>query len=128
MPRTPHSRRRPWRAVAAAAAALALTGAATAAGVAATAATGAAHGARRSRTSTWPARTAWAPRATPTSKVWFTVADGVLSDVYYPTIDNTNVETLQYVVTDGTHLHRPPDPRHDLHGEVPRPLRNRLPR
>ena len=36
-----------------------------------------------------------------TSKVWYTVADGVLSDVYYPTIDNTNVETLQYVVTDG---------------------------
>ena len=37
-----------------------------------------------------------------TSKVWFTVADGVLSDVYYPTIDNTNVETLQFVVTDGS--------------------------
>ncbi len=37
-----------------------------------------------------------------TSKVWFTVADGVLSDVYFPTNDNTNVETLQYVVTDGS--------------------------
>src|SRR3954465_12610725 len=36
-----------------------------------------------------------------TSKVWYTVADGVLSDVYFPTNDNTNVETLQYVVTDG---------------------------
>ena len=36
-----------------------------------------------------------------TSKVWYTVAGGVLSDVYYPTIDNTNVETLSYVVTDG---------------------------
>jgi glucoamylase len=36
-----------------------------------------------------------------TSKVWYTVAGGVLSDVYYPTIDNTNVETLRYVVTDG---------------------------
>src|SRR4051794_143711 len=35
------------------------------------------------------------------SKVWYTVADGVLSDVYFPTNDNTNVETLQYVVTDG---------------------------
>ena len=35
------------------------------------------------------------------SKVWYTVANGALSDVYYPTIDNTNVETLQYVVTDG---------------------------
>ena len=37
-----------------------------------------------------------------TSKVWYTVAGGVLSDVYYPTIDNTNVETLQYMVTDGS--------------------------
>ena len=35
------------------------------------------------------------------SKVWYTVADGVLSDVYEPTIDNTNVATLQYIVTDG---------------------------
>ncbi|SEF78393.1 glucoamylase [Nonomuraea solani] len=36
-----------------------------------------------------------------TSKVWYTVAGGVLSDVYEPTIDNTNVETMQFVVTDG---------------------------
>src|SRR4029077_16339859 len=36
------------------------------------------------------------------SKGWYTVADGVLSDVYYPTVDNTNVETLQYIVTDGS--------------------------
>src|SRR5918912_214312 len=36
------------------------------------------------------------------SRLWFTVADGVLSDVYYPTNDNTNVETLQYIVTDGS--------------------------
>ena len=36
-----------------------------------------------------------------TSKIWYTVADGVLSDVYAPTIDTTNVETMQYVVTDG---------------------------
>ena len=39
-----------------------------------------------------------------TSKVWFTVANGVLSDVYFPTNDNTNVETLQYIVTDGSNL------------------------
>ena len=35
------------------------------------------------------------------SKVWFTVADGVLSDTYWPTVDATNVHTLQYIVTDG---------------------------
>jgi glucoamylase len=39
--------------------------------------------------------------ASTTSKVWYTIADGVLSDVYSPTVDNTNVETMQYVVTDG---------------------------
>src|ERR1700722_2986821 len=36
-----------------------------------------------------------------TSKVWFTVAGGVLSDAYYPTIESSNVKTLQYLVTDG---------------------------
>jgi glucan 1,4-alpha-glucosidase len=36
-----------------------------------------------------------------TSKVWFTVAGGVLSDVYSPTLENTNLKTLQYIVTDG---------------------------
>jgi glucoamylase len=35
------------------------------------------------------------------SKVWYTIAGGVLSDVYGPTIDNTNVETMQFLVSDG---------------------------
>ncbi|MFZ5851509.1 MAG: glucodextranase DOMON-like domain-containing protein [Actinomycetota bacterium] len=38
---------------------------------------------------------------TGSSKVWYTVAGGVLSDVYNPTIDTTNVQTMQLVVTDG---------------------------
>jgi glucoamylase len=36
------------------------------------------------------------------SKVWYTVAGGVLSDVYEPTIDNTNVESMRFEVTDGS--------------------------
>ena len=36
------------------------------------------------------------------SKVWFTVAGGVLSDTYWPNVDATNVKTLQYIVTDGS--------------------------
>jgi glucoamylase len=36
-----------------------------------------------------------------TSKIWYTVAGGVLSDVYAPTIDATNVETMQFLVSDG---------------------------
>jgi glucoamylase len=35
------------------------------------------------------------------SRIWYTVAGGVLSDVYEPTIDNSDVSTLQYIVTDG---------------------------
>jgi glucoamylase len=37
--------------------------------------------------------------ANTSSKVWYTVADGTLSDVYAPTIDNTNVKSLDPVVT-----------------------------
>ena len=33
------------------------------------------------------------------STVWYTVADGELSDVYAPTIDNTDVKTLDPIVT-----------------------------
>ncbi len=35
------------------------------------------------------------------SKIWYTVAGGVLSDVYEPTIDNTDVESMRFAVTDG---------------------------
>jgi len=35
------------------------------------------------------------------SRVWFTVANGVLSDTYSPTTDNSNLSTLQFLVTDG---------------------------
>ena len=48
------------------------------------------------------------------STVWYTVAGGVLSDVYEPTIDNTDVSTLQYVVTDGATFT-------DLQARPPRP-------
>ncbi len=36
------------------------------------------------------------------SKIWYTVANGVLSDVYAPTVDATNVESMQFLVTDGS--------------------------
>ena len=36
------------------------------------------------------------------SRIWFTVANGILSDVYAPTVDATNVETMQFLVTDGS--------------------------
>ena len=36
------------------------------------------------------------------SKVWFTVAGGVPSEVFYPRVDVPNVQDMQYVVTDGS--------------------------
>ena len=35
------------------------------------------------------------------SHVWYTVANGVLSDVYAPTADATQVETMELIVSDG---------------------------
>jgi glucan 1,4-alpha-glucosidase len=36
------------------------------------------------------------------SKVWYTLADGALSEVYYPSGDTANVRSLEFAVTDGT--------------------------
>jgi glucan 1,4-alpha-glucosidase len=36
------------------------------------------------------------------SKVWYTLADGALSEVYYPTGNTANVRSLEFAVTDGT--------------------------
>jgi glucoamylase len=35
------------------------------------------------------------------SKVWFTLTDGVLSEVYYPTLDVPNVQMLQLIIVAG---------------------------
>src|SRR3954471_9796931 len=35
---------------------------------------------------------------TEASKVWFTLRGGVLDEVYYPTVDVANTQTLQFVV------------------------------
>jgi glucoamylase len=40
--------------------------------------------------------------ATTTSKVWFTVADGITSEVFYPRADVPNLQDMQYLVTDGS--------------------------
>ncbi len=35
------------------------------------------------------------------SKVWFTIANGIVTEVYYPTIDTANTKDIQFLVTDG---------------------------
>ena len=61
----------------------------------------AADGPGTSRTSTLRARTVSAPPATALEGLVHRRRRRAVCDIYYPTIDTTNVETLQYVVTDG---------------------------
>jgi glucoamylase len=37
-----------------------------------------------------------------TGKVWFTVAKGITSEIFYPRLDVPNMQDMQYVVTDGS--------------------------
>jgi glucoamylase len=43
------------------------------------------------------------------SRLWFTVSGGVMSEVYYPTIDKPQIRDMQYLVTDGSTFF------HDVH-------------
>jgi glucoamylase len=50
------------------------------------------------------------------SKIWFTMAGGCLTEVYYPTIDEPQIRDLQFLVTDGkTFFH---EERRDLNCEL----------
>ncbi len=48
----------------------------------------------------WPsaAKNGFGTSNTPQSKVWFTLNDGVLTEVFYPTLDIPNTQTLEFVV------------------------------
>ncbi len=46
------------------------------------------------------------------SRVWYTLADGVITECYYPTIDSPQIRDLQFLVSDGeTFFH---DERRDM--------------
>lgn len=46
------------------------------------------------------------------SPVWFTLSQGILNEVYFPTIDQPQIRALRFAITDGeTFLH---DERSDL--------------
>jgi glucoamylase len=38
------------------------------------------------------------------SKVWFTLQNGILTEVYYPQLDTANVRTLEFAVSDGKRI------------------------
>jgi glucoamylase len=35
------------------------------------------------------------------SRIWFTFWDGIVTEVYYPTVDRPQIRDLQYLITDG---------------------------
>ena len=51
----------------------------------------------------WPtaAKNGFGTSTSLTSKVWFTLANGVMTEVFYPTLDVPNVQTLQLHITVG---------------------------
>src|SRR5215213_9021260 len=51
----------------------------------------------------WPtaAKNGFGTSNTLTSKVWFTLADGVMTEVFYPTVDMPNVRSLQCLIITG---------------------------
>ena len=54
----------------------------------------------------WPtaAKNGFGTSNTLASKVWFTLADGVMTEVFYPTVDMPSVRTLQFQVKSGTKI------------------------
>jgi glucoamylase len=52
------------------------------------------------------------------SRVWFTLAQGILTEIYYPTIDRPQVRDAQFLVTDGESFFH--EEKRDLLSEVVR--------
>jgi len=54
----------------------------------------------------WPsaAKNGFGTSNTLASKVWFTLNNGVMTEVYYPRLDVPNVQALQLIVVDGSHV------------------------
>jgi glucoamylase len=46
------------------------------------------------------------------SRVWFTILDGILTEIFWPTVDSPQVRDLQYLITDGETLFK--EERRDL--------------
>ena len=52
------------------------------------------------------------------SRLWFTIWNGIVTELYYPTVDRPQIRDLQFLITDGeTFLHQEP---RDLHSQIKR--------
>src|SRR5882724_4984446 len=72
----------------------------------------------------WPsaAKTGFGTANTLASKVWFTLTNGVMTEVYYPRLDVPNVQTLQLIVVGGKVETESDDTIHRLEVLDPRAL------
>ena len=52
------------------------------------------------------------------SRVWFTVWSGIITEVYYPTVDRPQLRDLQYLITDGKSFFH--DEKRDLESKLER--------
>ena len=52
------------------------------------------------------------------SKIWFTLFGGIVTEVYYPTVDRPQIRDLQYLVTDGKSFFH--EEKRDLESKVER--------
>lgn len=52
------------------------------------------------------------------SRIWFTLLDGVITEVYYPTVDRPQIRDLQLLITDGSSFFH--EERRHLHTRVER--------
>src|SRR5437016_2018044 len=54
----------------------------------------------------WPsaAKQGFGTANTIRSKVWFTLANGVMTEVYFPTLDVPNAQMLQLLIVHGTYV------------------------
>jgi len=52
------------------------------------------------------------------SRVWFTIWNGVVTEVYYPTVDRPQIRDLQYLITDGKSFFH--EEKRHLHSKVER--------
>ena len=72
----------------------------------------------------WPsaAKNGFGTSNTLSSKVWFTLNNGVMTEVYYPPLDVPNVQTLQLIIVDGKVETESEDTIHRLEVLDPRAL------
>ena len=71
----------------------------------------------------WPtaAKNGFGTSVTQTSKVWFTLANGVMTEVFYPTVDTPNVQTLQFHIASGGRVETEMDDMFHNRLELPNP-------